>query len=99
MATTNVNGNGNGNGPKLWGLLAQFETPQTIYPACERVRDAGFTKWDACTPFAVHGLDKAMGIKPTTLPWWVLFIGITCSAFALGFECWVEAYAMPIVVG
>ena len=89
----------NGNGPKLWGLLAQYDTPQTIYPAAERVRDAGYTKWDTCTPFAVHGLDKAMGVRPTVLPWFVFFIGIVGSLFAICFECWVEAYAMPIVVG
>jgi len=89
----------NGNGPKLWGLLAQYETPQAIYPACERVRDAGYTNWDACAPWAVHGLDKAMGVKPTILPWLVLIIGITCSAFAISFECWAMAYTFPIIVG
>src|SRR4051794_39557625 len=89
----------NGNGPKLWGLLAQYETPQAIYPACERVRDAGYTNWDACAPWAVHGLDKAMGIKPTILPWLVLAIGITCSAFAICFETWAMAYTFPIIVG
>ena len=87
------------NGPKLWGLVAQYETTQKVYPACERVRDAGYTKWDTCTPFAVHGLDHAMGIKPTILPWLVLAIGMSASAFAIGFECWAMVYAYPFVVG
>ena len=45
-----------------FGLLAEYENPAQLYAACERVRDAGYTKWDACSPFAVHGLDKAMGL-------------------------------------
>jgi hypothetical protein len=47
--------------PKQWGLVAQYESPTDIYHACEKVRDAGYKQWDACVPFPVHGLDKAMG--------------------------------------
>ena len=72
-------------GPKLWGLMAQYDTTRAIYTACERVRDAGYSKWDSCTPFAVHGLDKAMGAKPSVLPWIVLAIGLSGSAFGVGF--------------
>jgi hypothetical protein len=86
-------------GPKLWGLLAQYETTSSVYHACERVRDAGYSKWDANAPFAVHGLDRAMGVKPTILPWLVLAIGLVFSTFGLCFQIWVEAYAMPIIVG
>ncbi|MFN0062166.1 MAG: DUF3341 domain-containing protein [Myxococcaceae bacterium] len=82
-----------------WGLLAQFESPQALYPACEKVRDAGYTQWDACTPFPVHGLDKAMGLKPSILPWVVLVVGLSGSAFMLFFEAWVSGSANPVVVG
>ena len=41
------------------------------------MRDAGYTKWDACAPFPVHGLDKAMGLKPSKLPWVVLVVGLS----------------------
>ena len=70
----------------LWGLLAQYENPHAVYKACEQVRDAGYNDWDACTPFPVHGLDKAMGLKPSKLPWIVLSVGIAGSSFALFFE-------------
>jgi len=83
--------------PKTWGLLAQYETPREIYKACERVRDAGYTKWDSCTPFPVHGLDRAMGLKPSTLPWYVLLIGICGSIFALSFEIWTMGHEYPII--
>ena len=85
--------------PTTWGLLAQYETTADIYHAAERVRDAGYSKWDSCTPFPVHGLDKAMGIKASPLPWLVLIIGLAGSAFMLGFEVWASAFDYPIVVG
>ncbi len=86
------------NAPKAWGLLAQYENPHLIYKAAERVRDAGYSKWDAYAPFPVHGLDKAMGLKPSTLPWYVLIIGICGSIFALWFEMWSMGYDFPIIV-
>ena len=67
----------------LFGLLAEFETPAAIYDAAKQVREAGYKWWDCHTPFAVHGLDKAMGIRPTILPWLVMGAGMTGAA--LGF--------------
>ena len=52
-----------------YGILAEFATPADLYHACERVRDAGFTRWDAHTPFPVHGLEGAMGLRRSPLPW------------------------------
>jgi hypothetical protein len=85
--------------PKLWGVLAQYDNTADIYHAAERVRDAGYTKWDACVPFPVHGLDKAMGVKPSSLPWFVLAFGLSGSVFALLFEVWAMGYLYPYVVG
>jgi len=84
---------------KLWGLLAQYENPATVFHACEQVRDAGYSKWDACTPFPVHGLDKAMGLKPSKLPWVVLICGLVGSTFMLWFQTWTSGNAYPFIVG
>lgn len=84
---------------KLWGVLAQYENPALLYHACERVRDAGYQAWDACTPFPVHGLEKAMGVPPSRLPWFVLLIGIGGSAFMLWFEIYAMGELMPYIVG
>ncbi len=48
---------------KQHGLIAKFETPADIMHAAEKVRDAGFKKWDVISPFPIHGMDPAMGIK------------------------------------
>ena len=87
------------NTSNLWGVLARYENPHAIYKACEQVRDAGYENWDACTPFPVHGLDKAMGLKPSKLPWVVLSVGLTGSALALLFETWAMGTAYPFIVG
>ncbi len=90
---------------RLYGLLAEFETPAAIYAAAERVRDAGYRWWDCHTPFPVHGLDRAMGIRPTILPWLVLGAGATgamigfilqwftnATSFDLWAFVWVRGY-------
>lgn len=68
-----------------YGLIAEFDTPGALMHAAERVKSEGFRYWDACTPFPVHGLDKAMGIKRTILPVIVFFAGAggTTAAFVL----------------
>ena len=81
-----------------YGILAEFATPADLYHACERVRDAGFTRWDAHTPFPVHGLEGAMGLRRSPLPWIVLVMGLTGAALGFGLQWWVHAVAYPLVI-
>lgn len=55
--------------PKMYGLLAEFHDVQTLLDAAVALRKAGYKKWDCYTPFPVHGIDKAMGLRPSILPW------------------------------
>ena len=81
-----------------YGILAEFATPTDLYHACERVRDAGFTRWDAHTPFPGHGLEGAMGIRRSQLPWIVLVAGLTGAALGFGLQWWVHNSAQPLVI-
>ena len=45
------------------GLIAEFDNPADAMHAAEKIRDAGFTRWDVHTPYPVHGMDDAMGLK------------------------------------
>jgi hypothetical protein len=81
-----------------YGVLAEFTSPAELYHACERVRDAGFTRWDAHSPFPVHGLSKAMGLKRSPLPWIVLVMALTGAAAGFGLQWWVHARAYPLVI-
>ena len=60
---------------RTW-ILAEFATPADLYHACERVRDAGFTRWDAHSPFPVHGLAGRWGSDAPRFPWIVLVMGL-----------------------
>ena len=71
---------------RLWGLLAQYADADALRHAAEKVRDAGVRRWDCYTPYPVHGLDKAMGVKKTILPWIVLCGGLTGCTVALGLQ-------------
>ncbi len=81
-----------------YGVLGEFATPANLYHACERVRDAGFTRWDAHTPFPVHGLPKAMGLRRSQLPWIVLVMGLMGAAAGFGLQWWVHTTAYPLVI-
>src|SRR6185436_17891428 len=81
-----------------YGILAEFATPADLYHACERVRDSGFTRWDAHTPFPVHGLERAMGLRRSPLPWIVLVMGLTGAALGFALQAWVHTRAYPLVI-
>jgi hypothetical protein len=81
------------------GVLAEYDTPRAIFYACEQIRDAGFRRFDSYTPFPVHGLDKAMGLGPSYLPWLVLIAGILGAVLALLLMVWTSAYAYPLNIG
>ena len=81
-----------------FGLLAEFDTPAELYHACEAVRDEGFTKWDAHTPFPVHGLEKAMGIGRSWLPWIVLVMGVSGATGGFMLQTWINVEAYSLVI-
>ena len=81
---------------KLYGLLAEYENPHDIMEAAKKVREAGFTKFDVHTPFPVHGMDGAMGIKPTILPWIVLGGAIFGCSLGLGLQTWSSTIEYPL---
>lgn len=76
--------------PKACGWMAEFENEHDLLHAAEKVRDAGYTKTDAFTPFPVHGIDHALGIKPTILPFIVLCAGLTGLCTALLMQWWMN---------
>jgi hypothetical protein len=75
---------------EAWGMMGLFETPADLYHACEELRDAGYRTLDAMTPFPVHGLEKAMGLKPTRLPFLVLGGGIAGLSSGIGLTYYVN---------
>lgn len=75
----------------LQALLVEFDSPGALISAAERVRDAGYTRWDTHSPFPVHGIDQAMGIRPTRLPWIVFVFGVCGCLAGLILQWWTNA--------
>jgi mono/diheme cytochrome c family protein len=82
----------------LHGLLAQYEDPASLKTAAKKVRDAGYRKWDTYTPFPVHGIERAMGIRMTGLPWIVLAAALTGLGTAIWLQWWTNAVDYPFLI-
>ncbi|HET9300261.1 MAG TPA: DUF3341 domain-containing protein [Candidatus Polarisedimenticolaceae bacterium] len=85
-------------GTPCFGVLAQFRDPAALTRACQAVRDAGFTKWDAHSPFPVHGLDGAMGLKRSILPGIIFVAAMLGAVGALALQGWTSAVDYPLVI-
>ena len=82
--------------PFAW--VAEFKDATEIYHAAEKVRDAGFKKWDVHTPYPVHGMDHAMGLKKSWLSAIVLCGGLTGALTALFLQFFTQVNLYPTVV-
>jgi mono/diheme cytochrome c family protein len=85
-------------GAPLYGILAEYDTPTDLVRACKKVRDAGYTRWDTYTPFPIHGIEKAMGIPYTKLPWFVLAMAMTGLGTAIWLQWWTNAVDYPWLI-
>jgi hypothetical protein len=77
--------------PVLAGYLAEFDNVDAVLAGATRVRDAGFRLWDVHSPFPIHGIDEAMHIRPTILPWLVAIGGLLGLVGGLLMQWWMNA--------
>jgi mono/diheme cytochrome c family protein len=78
---------------------ASFTDPDQLLHAVAHLRAAGHTVLDTYTPFPVHGMDEAMGLRPSRLPRACLAFAILGLAIALGFQSWSSAIDYPLRTG
>jgi hypothetical protein len=83
----------------VYGLMAEFETPEDLLAAAERARDAGYQRMDAYTPFPVEGLAEAIGFRRTWLPLIVLVGGIIGCAGGYFLQYWISVIDYPLNIG
>ncbi len=83
----------------VYGLLAEFDTPTQMVDAARKVRDAGYVKTDAFSPFPIHEIDEALGVKRSILPFLVLGGGLIGLLTGLGLTTFVHVFEYPIIVG
>ena len=83
---------------RVHGYLAEFDSVKDLYHAAEHVRDAGYKRWDTHSPFPIHGMDDAMGVTRSKLPFFVFFGGMTGLITAFLLEYVTQAVIYKTVV-
>lgn len=84
---------------KIFGIIAQFDNPKKLLNAVEKLNKSGVKGIDTHTPFPIHGMDKAMGLKDSSLGWIVAFAAILGFAVGLGLQSWTAVVAYPMIIG
>lgn len=80
-------------------LLAKFEHEDDLLAAIVELRRHGYKIIDAFSPYAIHGLDRALGLRPSRLTWVCFICGMIGAVGMLYFQYWVGAISWPIDVG
>jgi hypothetical protein len=79
-------------------ILAEFDGPADLLRAAEKARDAGYKKFDCHSPFPVHGMDAAMGLKRSPLGWIVGLSALIGTSSALALQWWTSTIDYPLVI-
>ena len=83
----------------IYGLMAEFTTPEQLVEAAHRTHDAGYKRIDAFSPFPIEGLAEAVGFHRTRLPLVVLLAGIMGGVSGFAMQYYANAVSYPINVG
>ena len=87
------------NEKHLFAITALFDTPDEIIHAAHETAGAGYTRYDVNTPYPVHGMDKAMGLKQSRLGVFALVFGLLGAVSSVLFMTWVTLIDYPLVIG
>ena len=82
----------------IYGILARFENPKKLLIAADEVKNKGFTKFDCHTPYPIHGLDDAMGMKRSILGYIVGAGALGGAMLGLLLQWFASSYDYPIVI-
>jgi hypothetical protein len=80
-------------------VVGTFEDEKVLFPAVKNVRRAGYKIHDVYTPFPVHGLDHALGLRETSLHTMGFIYGITGTSVAIGGMGWIFTTDWPLNIG
>ncbi len=83
----------------LYGLMAEFDTPEALTAATEKAVAAGFKKLDAYSPFPIEEVIHALGLERNSLPLRVLIGGITGCLTGFAMQYYASVIDYPYVYG
>ncbi len=85
--------------PKLAGVVGFFDSASSLMEATKKVKAANYESFDCFTPYPVHGLEKAQGLKRSPLPFVTLGAGLTGFMTAMLLQGWTSVIDWPLNVG
>ena len=85
--------------PKLYGLMAEFDSPTDVVEAARATYDAGYRRINAYSPYPIEELSEAIGFHSTRLPLIVLIGGIIGGIVGYGLQYYVAVIDYPLNVG
>jgi hypothetical protein len=84
---------------QVGGLLGVWDNEHKVLEAARKVKSEGFHKFDTISPFPIHGMDEAMGLRPSKIPIVSFFAGLVGGTIGWGFQAWVFAVDWPLNIG
>ncbi|MGZ3655854.1 MAG: DUF3341 domain-containing protein [Bdellovibrionota bacterium] len=81
------------------GAVAYFSSSEEILAAVKSATAKGYTNVESYTPFPIHGMEDALGLKPSIVPWATFFGGLTGFLTAVFLQVWTSAVDWPLNVG
>lgn len=87
------------SGQPLYGLMAEFDSPEALLANAQKTYEAGYRRVSAYSPFPITGLAEALGLRPTRLPYLVLLGGILGAVGGYALQYYAAVIDYPINVG
>lgn len=87
------------NNKELNGVVAFFDNPHALIEATKKVKAQNYEEFDCFTPFPVHGLDQAQGLKRSPLPYVTFLAGVGGCSIGFGLQYFTSVMDWPLIVG
>lgn len=84
---------------KIYGLMAEFDSPGELLRAAERINASGYRRWETFTPFPIHGMDRVMGYRNSHVGWVSLIFGAGAFLSVVGLLWYCNDFDYPFMVG
>ncbi|MEW6755186.1 MAG: DUF3341 domain-containing protein [Candidatus Latescibacterota bacterium] len=86
-------------GEAPYGLMAEFATPEELLEAAQRAQEEGYTRVEAYSPMPIHGMEEALRLPRTRLPYLVFLAGLLGATVGYGLCYYISVVAYPLNVG
>jgi hypothetical protein len=80
-------------------IVGVFDDEERVLSGIAKVRHRGVKIHDVYSPFPVHGIDEALGLKRSRLPIAAFLFGMTGTSLALTMQIWMLGYDWPMIIG